>query len=112
GKGKGGGGGGRGTIWRAAAGGASRSRGGGKSIPTASYSGGYHPAPSPTSSRPPAIRSRVASALARTDAGRSASHATSVPSRGRVTVRASAASVTSGSSIPGRAAGAPHLATS
>ena len=39
------------------------------------------PAPRPTSIRPPETRSSVASAFARTDAGRSASQNTSVPSR-------------------------------
>ena len=75
------------------------------SIPMASYSGSYQPAPSPTSSRPPQIRSRVASAFASTAAGRSASHSTSVPSRTRGTSRASAASVTIGSydAVRGRA---------
>ena len=57
-------------------------------MPIASYSGSYQPAPSPTSTRPPLTRSSVASALARIDAGRSASQNTSVPSRTSGTQRA------------------------
>ena len=75
---------------------ASRSPGRGIFMPIASYSGSYQPAPRPTSSRPPETRSRVASDFASTDAGRNASHMTSVPSR-TSTTRASAPSVTSGS---------------
>ncbi len=78
----------------------SRSRrwpGRGISMPNAAYSGSYQPAPRPTSRRPPLSRSTVASAFASTDAGRSASSATSVPRRTRGTARASAASVTTGS---------------
>jgi len=47
-----------------------------------------------------AAGSSVASAFARTDAGRSTSHSTSVPSRGRCTARASAPSAAIGSYVP------------
>ena len=89
-----------------------RSPGDGNGSPIASYSGSYHPAPIPTSRRPPLMRSMVASALASTVAGRSASQTTSVPSRGRLTVRASAASVTSGSNAAWRVAGPPYFSMS
>ena len=71
--------------------------GAGIDMPIVSYSGSYHPAPSPTSRRPPHTRSSVAIDLARTDAGRNASQNTSVPSRTSGTLRASAARVTTGS---------------
>ncbi len=85
------------TISTASASRASRTPGGGKSIPIASYSGSYQPAPSPTSSRPPVMRSSVASAFASTVAGRNASHSTRVPNRAWATSWASAPSVTIGS---------------
>ena len=56
------------------------------SMPIGAYSGSYQPAPMPTSSRPPQMTSRVASDLASTEAGRSASQSTSVPRRARVTI--------------------------
>ena len=56
------------------------------------------------------ITSSDASALASTDAGRSAAQRTIVPSRGRVVIRASAPSVTIGSKPSDGSAGPPYLA--
>ena len=90
----------------------SRSPARGIAMPSAAYSGSYQPAPSPTSRRPPLTQSSVASALASTAAGRSASSSTSVPSRTRGTARASAASVTIGSKHPSLPADPPYFARS
>ena len=95
------------TIWVASRRRRMRSPGGGIAMPMAAYSGSYHPAPRPTSRRPPVRRSSVARALAATAGGRSASQSTSVPSRTRSTTPASAPSVAIGSNAPhgfGRAA--------
>ena len=81
-------------------------------MPIAAYSGSYHPAPIPTSSRPSHTTSRLASAFASTAAGRNASHSTNVPRRTRVTSPASAAKATIGSRHPSRSGGPPYLATS
>ena len=66
----------------------------------------------PTSIRPPEMRSSVASALASTDAGRSASQNTSVPSRMWSSSRASAASVTIGSNAASGRSLPPYFAMS
>ena len=91
---------------------ASRIAGGGNSIPMAAYSGSYHPPPRPISVRPPLIRSSVATAFARSAAGRNASHNTNVPNVTRGTDRASAPRVTRGSKIPYPVASAPYFARS
>jgi len=89
-----------------------RAPGLGIGIPIASYSGSYQPAPRPMSSRPPVTRSSVASALASTPGGRSASQITSVPSRTWVTAAARAPSVAIGSNAPYRRSSPPYFAMS
>ena len=67
-------------------------------VPWFSISGTFHPAPKPTSTRPPDTRSRLATAFAVVIGSRCGSSMIPKPSRSVVVVAAAAVRVTNGSS--------------
>src|SRR5215469_1156645 len=68
------------------------------SIPAASYSGLYQPAPIPSSNRPPEIRCRLAASCATIAGCRKSFDSTRVPTRSRVVTAAAAARPLNGAS--------------